>query len=144
MDYQFSYNKQVNNTLNTVVKLVAELAEEQLAHITQLTRIGQALSSETDLNKIFDMILDEGISFTKADAATIYKVSEDNKFLEFEIVYNATMDMRQGGSGGPVGWPAVPLYDNEGNPKLNHIVTSVYHTGKALSFDDVYEAEGLT
>jgi len=143
MDYQFSYNKQVNNTLNTVVKLVAELAEEQLAHITQLTRIGQALSSETDLNKIFDMILDEGISFTKADAATIYKVSDDNKFLEFEIVYNATMDMRQGGSGGPVGWPAVPLFDDEGDPKLNHIVTSVYHTGKALSFDDVYEAEGF-
>ncbi len=143
MEYQFSYNKQVNNTLNTVVKLVAELAEEQLAHITQLTRIGQALSSETDLSKIFDMILDEGISFTKADAATIYKVSDDNKFLEFEIVYNATMKMRQGGSGGPVGWPAVPLYDEEGDPKLNHIVTSVYHTGKALSFDDVYEAEGF-
>ncbi|HHV37469.1 MAG TPA: HD domain-containing protein [Candidatus Cloacimonetes bacterium] len=143
MKYQFSYNKQVNNTLNTVVKLVAELAEEQLAHITQLTRIGQALSSETDLNKIFDMILDEGISFTKADAATIYRVSDDNKFLEFEIVYNATMKMRQGGSGGPVGWPSVPLFDEEGEPKLNHIVTSVYHTGKALSFDDVYEAEGF-
>lgn len=143
MEFQFSYNKQVNRTLNTVVKLVSELAEEQLAHISQLTRIGQALSGETELNKIFDMILDEGISFTRADAATIYRVSEDSKFLEFEIVYNATMKMRQGGSHGPVGWPAVPLYDDEGNPKLNHIVTSVYHTGQGNCFDDVYEAEGF-
>jgi HD-GYP domain-containing protein (c-di-GMP phosphodiesterase class II) len=141
MNYQFSYNNQVNRTLNTVVKLFTELAEEQLAHITQLTRIGQALSSETDLNKIFDMILDEGISFTKADAATIYKVSDDNDYLEFEIVYNATMKMRQGGSHGPVGWPPVALYDEEGNPKLNHIVTSVYHTGKGNCFDDVYETK---
>jgi GAF domain-containing protein len=42
-------------------------------------QIGESLSSETDLNKIFDMILEEGIEFTRADAATIYKLSDDGR-----------------------------------------------------------------
>lgn len=141
VDFQFSFNKQINDTLNSVVKIIAELAEDQLEHIEQLTKIGKALSGESELSKIFDMILDEGVAFTKADAATIYRVNDENKSLEFEIVYNATMNMRQGGSHGPVGWKPVPLYDESGNPKLSHIITSVYHTGESLCFDDVYETK---
>jgi HD-GYP domain-containing protein (c-di-GMP phosphodiesterase class II) len=142
MEYHFSSNKQVNKTLNQVVMNITDMAEDQLKHIQQLTRIGQSLSSETDLDKIFEMIMDEGIAFTKADGATIYKVSDDAKFLEFELVYNATLNMRQGGSHAPVGWPAVPLYDEEGNPTKSYIVTAVYHNKQSLCFDDVYQAEG--
>lgn len=142
MTYNFSSNKQVNQTLNQVVQSIAEMAEDQLKHIQQLTRIGQSLSSETDLDKIFEMIMDEGIAFTKADGATIYKVSEDAKALEFELVYNASLKMRQGGSHGPVGWPAVPLYDENGLPRISYIVSAVYHTKQSLCFDDVYQAQG--
>ncbi|MDD3283132.1 MAG: metal-dependent phosphohydrolase, partial [Candidatus Cloacimonetes bacterium] len=108
MDYTFSTNHRVNKTLNLVVQSIAEMAEDQIKHIQQLTRIGQSLSSETDLDKIFEMILNEGIAFTKADGATIYRVSDDNRFLEFELVYNATLNMRQGGSNDPIGWKPVP------------------------------------
>ncbi len=125
-----------------VVETISSLAEEQLEHIQQLTKIGESLSSETDLNKIFDMILDEGVAFTKADGATIYKLNEEGTALEFEIVYNGTMNMRQGGSHGAVDWEPVPLYDEDGNPELSHIVTSVYHKKQGLHFDDVYKAEG--
>jgi hypothetical protein len=72
MDYKFSSNPKVNRTLTQVVENLSQLAEEQLRHIDQLTAIGKSLSSETDIDKIFDLILDEGIAFTKADAATIY------------------------------------------------------------------------
>lgn len=141
MKYDFSKNKQVNKTLNMVVDTVSSLAEEQLKHIQQLTKIGESLSSETDLDKIFDMILDEGVAFTKADGATIYKVNDDATALEFEIIYNGTMQMRQGGSHGPVNWKPVPLYDKHGNPELSHIVTAVYHKKKGLCFDDVYQTK---
>lgn len=141
MDYKFSDNQKINQTLNLVVRNLSHLAEEQLKHIEQLTMIGKSLSSETDLNKIFDLILDEGIAFTKADAATIYTVNDDAQALDFEIVYNATMKMREGGSHGPVGWPPVSLFDDEGNPKLSHIVASVYHSKQSLTFDDVYETK---
>jgi len=142
MDYKFSSNPKVNRTLTQVVENLSQLAEEQLRHIDQLTAIGKSLSSETDIDKIFDLILDEGIAFTKADAATIYKVSDDEQCLEFEIVYNAAMNMRKGGSNGPVGWPSIALYNKNGKPKVSHIVASVFHSKQSLTFDDVYEAEG--
>lgn len=142
MKYTFSDNTKINQTLNLVVQNLSQMAEEQLKHITQLTLIGKSLSGETHLDKIFDLILDEGVSFTNADAATIYRVNENGaSALEFEIVYNATLKMRQGGSHGPVGWPAIPLFDTEGKPRLSHIVTSVYHTKKSLAFEDVYQTK---
>ncbi len=142
MNYDFSPNQNVNRMLNSVVQNITHLAEEQLAHIKRLTRIGESLSSETDLDKIFDMILEEGIEFTLADAATIYKVSEDGLFLEFEILYNATLNIRQGGSRNPTTWASkIPLYTPEGEPSLGYIVTSVFHKKSSLSFDDVYETK---
>lgn len=142
MQYDISTNKSVNEMLNNVIKSITSIADEQLMHIKRLTRIGESLSSETDLDKIFDMILEEGIEFTNADAATIYKVSEDGLYLEFEILYNATLNILQGGSRNPTNWASkIPLYTSDGEPSLSYIVTSVYHKKNSLCFDDVYETK---
>ena len=142
MNNNFSTNNQINKMLHNVVESITNLAEEQLLHIHSLTRIGESLSSETDLDKIFDMILDEGISFTRADAATIYTVNQDATKLQFEIVYNATLNLRKGGTREPVNWKSIDLYDENGNPVDNKIVTNVYHHKHSLCFVDVYKAEG--
>ncbi len=142
MNNNFSTNNQINKMLHNVVESITNLAEEQLLHIQRLTRIGESLSSETDLDKIFDMILDEGISFTRADAATIYTVNQDATKLQFEIVYNATLNLRKGGTREPVNWKSIDLYDENGNPVDNKIVTNVYHHKHSLCFVDVYKAEG--
>ena len=142
MNNNFSTNNQINKMLHNVVESITNLAEEQLLHIKRLTRIGESLSSETDLDKIFDMILDEGISFTRADAATIYTVNQDATKLQFEIVYNATLNLRKGGTREPVNWKSIDLYDENGNPVDNKIVTNVYHHKHSLCFVDVYKAEG--
>ena len=127
--------------LNRVVQSITALAENQVAHIKRLTRIGESLSSETDLHKIWDMMLEEAVEFTNADGATIYQVSEDKKYLDFEVLFNGTMKLRLGGVRGPVGWPSIPLYDENGNPRLSNIVTNVYHLKRSLCFDDVYIQE---
>ena len=142
MNNNFSTNNQINKMLHNVVESITNLAEEQLLHIHSLTRIGESLSSETELDKIFDMILDEGISFTRADAATIYTVNQDATKLQFEIVYNATLNLRKGGTREPVNWKSIDLYDENGNPVDNKIVTNVYHHKHSLCFVDVYKAEG--
>ena len=142
MNNNFSTNNQINKMLHNVVESITNLAEEQLLHIQRLTRIGESLSSETELDKIFDMILDEGISFTRADAATIYTVNQDATKLQFEIVYNATLNLRKGGTREPVNWKSIDLYDENGNPVDNKIVTNVYHHKHSLCFVDVYKAEG--
>lgn len=137
--YQFSENQEINQMLNRVVKSITTLAESQVQHIRRLTKIGVALSSVTDLHQIFDMILEEAIAFTNADGATIYQVSEDKKYLDFEVLFNGTMGLRLGGARGPVGWPSIPLYDEQGNPRLQNIVTNVFHLKRSLVFEDVYE-----
>lgn len=142
MKYQLNENIAINEMLNQVVEKINDLAQKQVEHIQRLTRIGEALSGETDLAKIFDMILEEAIEYTGADGATIYMYNEQTQQLEFEIVYNRTMNMRQGGSHGKVDWPPIPLYDEHGKPRINRIVTSVYHTKELVYFDDVYKAEG--
>ncbi|MDP3113890.1 MAG: HD domain-containing phosphohydrolase [Candidatus Cloacimonadaceae bacterium] len=136
-----SESKEINQMLNSVVDTINSLVHEQLNHIQRLTKIGESLSSETDLDKIFDMILEEAIAFTNADAATIYKVSDDGSRLEFEIVYTRSLNIKQGGSNSPINWPAIPLYSEDGKPRLTHIVTSVYHGKQCLCFDDVYETK---
>jgi len=142
LKYQLNENIAINEMLNQVVEKINDLAQKQVEHIQRLTRIGEALSGETDLAKIFDMILEEAIEYTGADGATIYMYNEQTQQLEFEIVYNRTMNMRQGGSHGKVDWPPIPLYDEHGKPRINRIVTSVYHTKELVYFDDVYKAEG--
>lgn len=141
MNYDFSSNPEINNMLNRVVQSITTLAENQVAHIKRLTRIGESLSSETDLHKIWDMMLEEAVEFTNADGATIYQVSEDKKYLDFEVLFNGTMKLRLGGVRGPVGWPSIPLFDENGNPRLSNIVTNVYHLKRSLCFDDVYIQE---
>jgi len=138
MNYSFSENHDVNKMLNQVVESITSLANSQVMHIRRLTKIGESLSSETDLHKIWDMILEEAVAFTNADGATIYQLSEDGRYLDFKVLFNGTMGLRKGGVYGEVGWPSIPLFDTDGNPRLAHIVTNVFHLKRSLCFEDVY------
>jgi len=138
MTYKLNDNKDINRTLNQVIHQITKITEKQMKHIQSLTRIGESLSSVSDLNRIFDMILEEAIAFTNADAATIYQVSDDQKFLDFAIVYNKTLNIRMGGTYSPITWASLPLYDESGAPRLMHIATNVYHKKRLLCFEDVY------
>lgn len=142
MVYDFSANQDLNLMINNIVSSITQMAEDQVKHINRLTRIGESLSSESDLDRIFDMILEEGIDFTHADGATIYKVSDDGQFLDFAIIYNATLNMRLGGKRNPTTWAnRIPLYDAEGKPILRYIVTNAFHSKTSTNFADVYEAK---
>jgi len=141
--YKLHNNKDINRTLNHVVKQITKLTETQLKHIQNLTRIGESLSSETNLDKIFNLILREAIAITNADAATIYRVGDDQMFLEFAIVYNKTLNINLASSDKPVTWQSIPLFDDKGKPRLDHIVTNVYHKKRLLCFEDVYETKNF-
>lgn len=133
--------KEIETNIKSVVEEIAKHSDKQTGHIQNLTRIGVALSSINNLEKIFNLILDEAIAFTNADAATIYKVSEDKKSLEFVLVFNESLKLRMGGTNDPITWPQIPLYDKNGRPHLKYIVTNVYHKKRLLCFEDVYETQ---
>jgi HD-GYP domain-containing protein (c-di-GMP phosphodiesterase class II) len=137
--YPISENPEVNEMLNLVVKKIRVLTDQQIRHIHKLTRIGEALSSENQLDRIFDLILDECLDYTHADGATIYTVSGNKKNLDFKVVYNHSLNLHMGGSFSSIAWPSIPLYDKDGTPRLKNMVTYVYHTKTSQCFDDIYD-----
>ena len=136
--YLLSDNEKINNVLNDVVNRVNKLAEEQLEHINRLSNIGLALSQERDIDKIFDLIIDEALAYTNADAATIYSVSDDKKYLNFEVLQTKSKGIKAGGSFGPIQLPPVPLYKEDNHPNLSNMASCVYHTKEVLNFNDCY------
>ncbi len=136
--YSFSNNKDINTMLNQVVKKINSFVNKQTDHINRLTKIGYSLSSETDINNIFELILEEAINYTNADGATIYTLSPNQQFLEFQLVFNNSLGIKIGGRNGKVNWKSIPLYD-DAKPRLKNFVTYVFHTQKSWAIDDVYE-----
>ena len=63
-------------------------------HIKQYAKIGIALSSEKNINKLFKMIVEEAISLCSADAGTLYILDDKSDQLRFEILQNNKMNTR--------------------------------------------------
>ena len=58
--------------------------------IHRLNEIGMALSTESDSNKLFEMILEEARNITNADGRTLYSKNETGD-LQFEILRNCLL-----------------------------------------------------
>src|SRR5690349_19131630 len=87
--------------------------------LEQLNDIGASLSSERNLDRLLEKILVAAKSITQADGGTLYLVSEDKRFLHFEIVRTDSLHIAFGGaSGEPISskFPDLPLYREDGSP----------------------------
>lgn len=113
------------------------------AQVDNLIRIGTALSSETEVDALLEMIVDESRRFTRADAGTLFSVSDDAHFLDWKIAHNDTLRRREGGtSGEPVNLPPVVLIA-DGQMNLSNVSAYVANTGETVNIPDVYKAEGF-
>ena len=113
------------------------------SQLKQLTLIGLALSSEKDIGKLLELIMDNARALSGADAGTLYILDDDKTHLRFEILQNDTMKTRMGGkSGDDFSLPKVPLYIN-GKPNHSNVSSYTALTGKTVNIPDVYEAEGF-
>ena len=66
--------------------------EDRIKH---LNLIGIALSAEEDLNKLFEMIMEEAKHITNADGRTLYMKTDDGRQLKFEILKNSFQQHKQ-------------------------------------------------
>ena len=112
--------------------------------IKHLNLIGIALSTEENLDKLFEMIMDEAKHITNADGRTLYMKTDDSKQLKFEILLNDSMGSAMGGtSGNEVTLPPVELFNPEGKPNEANVAAYVANTGKTVNINDAYEEEGF-
>ena len=112
--------------------------------VKRLQEIGLALSTEDDINVIFELIMGEAKNITNADGRTLYMISDDGKTMKFEIMQTDSMNFAQGGTTGvEITIPPMQLFDEEGNPNHSSNVAYSANTGKTANIKDVYTAKGF-
>jgi len=106
--------------------------------IKRLNEIGIALSTESNSNKLFEMILEEARHITHADGRTLYMKDADGN-LEFEIMITDSKKTFMGGTSGvEIIIPSIPLEKN-GEPNHSHVCAHVAITGNPSNIEDAYE-----
>ena len=118
-------------------------ADDLGQRLEQLNAIGASLSAERDIHRLLETILTAAKTITRADGGTLYRLSDDNKTLRFEIVRTSSLKYYLGGTtGNPVPFYPIQLY-KDGKP--NHGMVAAYSalTGKTVNIADAYSAEGF-
>jgi len=107
-----------------------------------LNRIGTALSSERNLDKLLETILTAAKKITNADGGTLYRLVDDK--LKFEIVLNDSLRIAMGGTTGvPVPFYPIPLHTADGYPNNSMIAAYAALHDETVSIADAYTAEGF-
>jgi HD-GYP domain-containing protein (c-di-GMP phosphodiesterase class II)/ribonuclease BN (tRNA processing enzyme) len=111
------------------------ISEENLQ---SLLNIAYALSAETNLDMLLEMILKQAINFSHADAGTLYRVSEDQKELTFTVIQNQSLNLKMGGTAEPISWNNLPLYQEDGSPNECMVAALCALNKKPILIEDVY------
>ena len=106
--------------------------------LNKLLNICTALSTEKDISLLLEKILGAAMDVTNADAASIYRASE-NKNLVFEIVHNKSKGIHLGGkSAAPIKAGLIPLFNSDGTPDLSRVVCNAFHRMETINIADAY------
>lgn len=107
----------------------------------RLIDIGISLSSEKNPARLMETILLEAKSIGNADAGTLYIRTKDDK-LEFTILRTDSLFVAQGGTTGvDISLPSVEMYDEQGEPNNQNIVSYSAITGRTVNVRDAYDSD---
>lgn len=111
-----------------------------LDRLERLNAIGVALSAERDNKRLLEMILYGAKEITNADSGTLYTLTEDKKYLNFEILSNSTLGVQLGGTTGQeIPLLPIPLYLPDGSPNLSTVAAYATLQSKAVNIANAYE-----
>ncbi|MEA3289313.1 MAG: GAF domain-containing protein [Campylobacterota bacterium] len=107
--------------------------------INKLTNLKHLLSNYELIDENLKAILTTIKEFTNSDAATIYRLNQDNSALEFIAVQTDSLFLDLAKSDNNIPWPDLELYDENNNP--NNINASVVCllNNKIFNIPDVYK-----
>ena len=115
-----------------------------VSKIARLNEIGIALSADRDADVVCDRILKGAMELTDADGGSLYRMSEDQKELNFVIVTTHSLGIDMGGiSGKEIKFPPVSLFDKQGNANKSNVVSCAVHDDCTINIHDAYHAEGF-
>ncbi len=119
------------------------LLERLLTRLNDINKVGIALSSERDINRLLESILVAAKRITQADAGTLYLLEPEQQVIKFEIIRNDTLGIALGGTTGePIPFYPIRLYDDAGKPNHQMVVAYSALSGETVNISDAYVAEG--
>ena len=110
--------------------------------IDKLLKIGSALSAESNIDRLLEMIVEETKSLTQADGGTLYLLN-DNK-LTFTVVQTDSLNIKMGGTNGEITWPTLPLYLENDLPNHKMVAAVCALENRVVNIPNVYEAKGFS
>lgn len=117
-----------------------------LRRFEQLIAVGAALSSERQIERLLERILLAAKTITRAEGGTLYRLTEDQSHLRFEIVHNDRLGIALGGASGQAlagRFPDLPLRGADGQPNRHLVAAYAANTGETVNLPDAYQAEGF-
>ena len=109
--------------------------------LRELNKIGVALSTEKDHNRLLELILIKAMDITNSDGGTLYLCKND-KSLKFEILYNRSLAVHKGGtSGEKISLPSIQLYDEQGNTNNKMVAAYAVNSAQTVNIKDAYTNE---
>ncbi|HAD05306.1 MAG TPA: phosphohydrolase, partial [Desulfuromonas sp.] len=118
-------------------------SDSLLDRIEKLNAIGVGLSAEKNAERLMEMILVGAKGITCADGGTIYSVTDDRR-LRFEIMLTTSLGFAMGGTSNvAIPFEPLPLYQADGTPNTQMVVSHAALTGEVVNIPDAYEAAGF-
>lgn len=117
-----------------------------LQRLDQLNRIGAALSSERQIERLLESILLAAKGITHADGGTLYEVTPDRQALRFSLLHNDSLGIICGGTSPdpiPAHLPLLPLYRDDGSDNDSLVAVYAATHGKTVNIADVTCAQGF-
>jgi HD-GYP domain-containing protein (c-di-GMP phosphodiesterase class II) len=121
-----------------------DASDDRVKNLERLYRVGVALSSERNKNRLLEMILLEAKSLCGADGGTLY-LRTDTDHLEFEIMRTDSLGIAFGGTTGEaITLPPIPMVDPaSGQPNLKNVATAAALLKRSVNIPDAYDAKGF-
>ena len=110
--------------------------------IHRLSEIGIALSTESDSNKLFEMILEEAKNILLADGRTLYSKDNDGN-LNFEILLMILNIIMVEAREKEIPFEPVKLWLAENTPNQSNVSAYVALTGETVNIEDAYKEDGF-
>jgi HD-GYP domain-containing protein (c-di-GMP phosphodiesterase class II) len=104
--------------------------------LIDLLDITKAISYESNIDKILDMIITYARKVTNSEGGSLYIKSDDDKELVFKIIQNDRLNIYL--KGNEIKWPSLPLYIN-GKPNDKMVASFCALNGEAIRIDDAYD-----
>ena len=123
---------------------MAKLSNEQ-EMLQKIIDMGARLSTEPNIEKLLELILELSQSLIQADGGTLYRLTEDNT-LRFAMVRNHKLNIAMGGENNPAidttKMMDLPL-SIDGKPNHKAVAAYAANTKETVVIEDAYTVEGF-